>query len=177
MEQGIEKCNSYLLIIPILKLSKTPTFDGVRIKEILLIFCGVFIFLLISCNDKEDDGLIGQDLEIVEIIDPPDIPDIYTESLIQPKVRIRNNGVVSVDSLGVNYFVMMVDSIEIKEYGPVTWITTINPGEEMIVNLTKWDTITGNTPLIDGTYYLYVILGKYIPSGHTEKDKTFIVEL
>jgi hypothetical protein len=148
-----------------------------RIREFLLLFFGVTIFLLMSCNDKDDDGLIGQNLEIVEIIDPPDIPDIYTESLIQPKVRIRNNGVVSVDSLGVNYFVMMVDSIETKDYGPVTWITTINPGEEMIVNLSKWDTITGNTPLIDGTYYLYVKLGKYIPGGDTEKEKTFIVEL
>jgi len=148
-----------------------------RVREVLLIFCGIIVFLFISCNDKDENELIGHNLEIIEIIDPPDIPDIYTESLIQPKVRIRNNGVVSVDSLGINYFVMMVDSTETKEDGPVTWVTTINPGEEIIVDLTQWDTITGNTPLIDGTYYLYVKLGKYIPSGNTTKDKTFIVEL
>lgn len=149
-----------------------------RINLYITLLVGCLIISLISCNNKNDDELIGMNIELVEIIDPPDIPSIYTQSLIQPKVRIKNNGIYNIDSIGITYFVMLVDSSETEEYGPPTyWTNTINPGEEVIISLSKWDTISGNTPLNDGTYWIYVKLGKFIPSGLTTKDKTFILEL
>jgi len=122
--------------------------------------------------------LIGRNLEIVEIIDPPDIPGIYTQSLIQPKVRVRNTGIYSVYNFDISYLIMTLDSVN-RQDGPMTFIDTINPGEELIINLTKWDTISGNTPLNDGTFWIYVFFD--VPSGSldspTNKKKTFILEL
>ncbi len=159
---------------------KSPNFGDMRIKDILIIFCGVII-LLMSCNDKDDDGLIGRDLEIVEIIDPPDIPGIpgiYTQSLIQPKVKIRNNGTHGVEWFDVSYMIMTLDSV--RQFGPFTRFDTIlGPSEELIINLNEWGTISGNTPLIDGTYWIYVFFD--VPQGDLDspwnKKKNFIVEL
>ena len=137
------------------------------------------LIILISCNDKEDNNeIIGPNIFLVEIKDPPDIPDIYTQSLITPKVSVRNEGMTNIDTLDISYFVMMVDSVETKEIGPSTqWTTTIKPGDEIVIELNQWDTINGNTPLIDGTYVIEVWLSRYIPSNRTRKEKNFILEL
>ena len=137
------------------------------------------LIILISCNDKEDNNeIIGPNIFLVEIKDQPDIPDIYTQSLITPKVSVRNEGMTNIDTLDISYFVMMVDSVETKEIGPSTqWTTTIKPGDEIVIELNQWDTINGNTPLIDGTYVIEAWLSRYIPSNRTRKEKNFILEL
>ena len=134
------------------------------------------LFLLVSCNEKDDEGLIGPevgDLEIVEIIDPPDIPGIYTQGLIQPKVKIRNNWTYGMSYIYVSYMIMTLDSI--RQFGPGTSIDTLGPSEELIINLSKWD----KTPLSDGTYWIYVFIDQ--PQGGFDspwnKKKKFILEL
>ena len=149
-----------------------------KINNLLNISLLFGLILLISCKDKDaDQELIGINVELIEIIDPPEIPAIYKQCLIQPKVLVKNTGVINIDSLGISYFVMIVDSIETKEYGPPThWINTISPGEEVIISLNKWDTINGNTPLNDGTYLIYVYLARFLPTPAIWKERTFILE-
>ena len=92
---------------------------------------------------------------------------------------VRNTGNTIIDSLDIAYFVWNNDSIGIPEQGPPTyWVNPINPGEEVIINLTKWDTINVNSPLVDGTYLLLVKLFPRLipPNPNKTMERTFILE-
>jgi len=166
-----------LLVNILLTLNNFYDMRFINLHTPIFICC---LILLISCNKKDDNGLIGPDIELVEIIDPPDIPGIYTQCLIQPKVLVKNDGIINVDSLDISYSILIDTNIYnyTNQFGPSTrWTNTIKPGDEVIINLTKWDTINGNTPLYDGTYTIYVWLSRFLPNDKTRKEKSFILEL
>jgi uncharacterized protein YcfL len=145
----------------------------------LFLFLLVILFLLISCKSEDDNiKLIGYDIVLIDIIEPPEPPEIYSQYLIQPKVLVKNTGDIIVDSIEIAYYIWR-DTMGIPESGPSTnWVNSINPGEEVVINLSKWDTINGNIPLEDGTYQLLVrLFPRLIPSDPSKSmERTFIIE-
>lgn len=121
----------------------------------------IFLLLATSCsknNDTLDSSDINMvcivDIEVTEIIDPPEIPAIYTNEQFQPTIIVRNSEYNTIiTSLDIDYLIDINNLNNGYEKGPQTkWTGTLNYGEEVKIYLNPWDTLAGNTPLENGVH-------------------------
>lgn len=125
----------------------------------------LFLIITISCN-KSDNNLNDSnvsmirsiDAEVIEIIDPPEIPAICSSSLVKPIIKVKNEEInYVITSMEIDYLVDKENLNNGWEKGPQTkWTGTLNYGEEVIIHLNEWDTASGNTPLVNGTHSLFI---------------------
>lgn len=128
------------------------------------ILCILLVFT-ISCN-KRDENLNDSDIpmicvidaEVVEIIDPQEIPSIYSKSLVVPIIKVKNEEMnYVITSMDIDYLVDKENLHNGFEKGPQTrWEGTLNYGEEVTIQLNQWDTVGGNKPLINGAHSLFI---------------------
>ena len=121
-----------------------------KTKSIIL---SLIIILAYSCKrDDEPDLVRTISYTLVDIIEPPALPAVCSNPLLEPKAMIKNTNIEIVDYINIQYGIF-VDTGDFLEVGPVTeWYGTLNPGEEIIITCEKWDTAQGFTLLENGIH-------------------------
>lgn len=114
-----------------------------------------FLILLIFSCEKETEI---PSLEIVEIINPPEAPEIYTNNSIEPKIKIRNTGKIDISSFSIGYFIDINNTSGGYMVGPrTTYFEDIKPNEEITLTLDKWGSYpTNDSSVQDGTHMLFI---------------------
>ena len=141
---------------------------NVKLKTLFImkvkILC-FFLILIISCNKSTDNlndsnvsMICSIDAEVLEIIDPPEVPAVYPNSLVKPIIKVKNEEVdYVITSMEIDYLIDKENLHNGWEKGPQTkWTGTLNYGEEVIIQLNEWDTAGQNTPLVNGTHSLFI---------------------
>ncbi len=151
-------------------------------KKTFLVF--YILIIAVSCN-KENDEEIPNDITsaiVNEIINPPEAPEIYSNSSVEPKIKIKNNGATEITSLAIRYNINVNNSGGGYSIGPTTtWFGNIKPQEDVEIILDKWESYAGRPPLTNGTHMLYININQintnsYHDDNHDLVKRLFILE-
>ena len=131
--------------------------------------------IIISCEKDSD----SPSLAIIEIINPPEAPEIYTNNNIEPKIRIRNTGEVDISSFSIGYYIDINNTAHGYAVGPrTTYFEQLKPNDEIIVTLDKWtDYPTVDFPVEDGTHMLFLDIYQINSDLLNKGDNGFIKRL
>jgi hypothetical protein len=148
-----------------------------KMKKILLLIC--IVTLVNSCDKKDKEDIIIQDITsavVNEIINPPEAPEIYSNSSVEPEIRIKNNGTIDITSIAIGYNIDVNNTGGGYSIGPTTtWFGSIKPQNDTVIVLDKWESYAGRPPLIDGTHMLYINI-KQINSEPYYEDNNDLVK-
>jgi len=144
-----------------------------------LILMSIVVLSFSSCNKEEELDITS--LKLVEIINPPEAPEIYSNSSVEPELRIRNTGTIDITSVAIAYYIDHYNNGGGYSIGPTTtWFGTIKPNEEAIIILDKWESYIG-PPLPNGTHMLFVDIRQINIESYRDDDnklekRLFILE-
>jgi hypothetical protein len=127
-----------------------------------------------SCKKEKTESM-----KIEEIIYPLETPSVNTNSSIEPKIKIRNNGDISISSFAVKYNVDISNTNGGYVAGPIkTYFANLKPNKDTVLILDKWQTYpTNHFPLQNGTHMLLIKVFQINGNPFQNVDKYFVKRL
>ena len=141
-------------------------------KIILIV---LFVALICTSCKKEDI----ESMKIEEIIYPLETPSININNSVEPKIRVRNNGDITISSFAINYNVDINNTNGGYIAGPIkTYFANLKPNKDTVLVLDKWETYpTNHFPLQNGTHMLLVKVYQINGKPFQNEDKYFVKRL
>lgn len=139
-------------------------------KTILLVLFAALICT--SCKKEEIESM-----KIEEIIYPLETPSIITNSNVEPKIRVRNDGDITISSFAIMYNVDINNTNGGYVAGPIkTYFANLKPNQDTVLILDKWVTYpTNHFPLQNGTHMLLIKI--YQVNGKPFQKNDFVKQL
>ena len=136
----------------------------------------VLFVALISTSCKKEDI---ESMKIEEIIYPLETPSININSSVEPKIRVRNNGDITISSFAINYNVDINNTNGGYIAGPIkTYFANLKPNKDTVLILDKWENYpTNHLPLQNGTHMLLVKVYQINGKPFQNEDKYFVKQL
>lgn len=118
-------------------------------------------------------------MKIVDIIYPLEAPSINTNSSVEPMIRVRNNGDITISSFAISYNVDIYNTNGGYIAGPIkTFFVNLKPNMESVLMLDRWETYPTNyLPLQNGTHMLLIKVYQINGKPFQNEDKYFVKRL
>jgi hypothetical protein len=144
----------------------------IHMKAILFLLFVVLIFT--SCEKEEIESI-----KLEEIIYPLEAPSTNTNSSVEPRIRVRNNGDITISSFAINYNVDINNTNGGYIAGPIkTYFANLKPNKDTVLILDKWETYpTNHFPLQNGTHMLLIKVYQINGKPFQNEDKYFVKRL
>jgi hypothetical protein len=135
----------------------------------------LFVALIFTTCKKEDI----ESMKIVDIIYPLEAPSINTNSSVEPMIRVRNNGDITISSFAISYNVDIYNTNGGYIAGPIkTFFVNLKPNMESVLMLDRWETYPTNyLPLQNGTHMLLIKVYQINGKPFQNEDKYFVKRL
>lgn len=135
----------------------------------------LFVALIFTTCKKEDI----ESMKIEEIIYPLEAPSINTNSSVEPKIRVRNNGDITISSFAISYNIDIYNTNGGYIAGPIkTYFVNLKPNMESVLILDRWETYPTNyLPLQNGTHMLLIKVYQINGKPFQNEDKYFVKRL
>lgn len=138
------------------------------------VFLLLVVLIFTACKKEKIESV-----KIEQILYPTEAPAVNTNSSVEPKIRVRNDGDIIITSFAIAYQVDINNTNGGYIEGPMkTYFAHLRPNRDTVLTLDRWETYpTNHDPLQDGTHMLFINLYQLNGKSFSMGNKTLVKRL